>query len=390
MTPTQQRALANAAVAAVLTMLLGFAIVSLIPGGGSDLPIPPPPSTKPGTSCTPSWESVPSPDPQDGGSLLLGVSAVARDDAWAVGGAGDPAAPTATLTVRWNGAKWSVVQSPNPGTVSNVFEAVSALSPDAAWAVGRSSDGVTDAPFAAVWDGAAWTLQQLPTDLAGGGLTGVAAVSTDDVWAVGYVGTASTGEERALVLHWDGERWRREQVQAVGGGQSRLTAISVSAADDVWAVGIQHNTPLFLHFDGRSWDRTETDMAIDVAAVTAMSADSAWAVGSAVALWDGKTWAERGTSRGEGNLRGVASVGPDDVWAVGVRPGDKVDDERPLVQRWDGTHWAIVPGTGGSGSQVLTAVTALSDGTVLGVGYRDVQGDRSTFVLRGTTCVTGP
>ena len=231
MNAKRQRALVNAAVAAGLTAMLGLIVVALMPSGDDTVALPNPSgSSATPTTCEPTWETVPSPDPEDGGSLLLGVAAVAPDAAWAVGGAGDPVAPTSTLTIRWNGAEWDVVPSPNAGSAANRFDAVDALSPDAAWAVGRSSNGVGDVPTAAQWDGASWTLLPAPLDVTEGALTGVAAISTDDVWAVGYEGDVGTGEERALAIHWNGLRWETAPVQpAIGGGRTGLLAITGSS-----------------------------------------------------------------------------------------------------------------------------------------------------------------
>src|SRR3990170_1334320 len=385
----QQRALTNAAVAAGITALLGLIVVAVMPTE-RDVVVTASPTTSPSPPvvCEPSWAPVESPDPEDGGSLLLGVVAVAPDDAWAVGGAGDPVAPTSTLTIRWNGAEWDLVPSPNVGSVANRFDAVDALSPDAAWAVGRSSNGVGDVPIAAQWDGGAWTLLPLPADVTEGALTGVAAISTDDVWAVGHIGDAELGEELALALHWNGFEWEAAPVQpALGGGRTGLVAITGAVSSDLWAVGYQHNRPAILRYDGHVWARSSSEVAGDALAVVAIAPDDAWIVGEHVQHWDGSAWTELGTVRAGGMLRGVGVVGPADVWAVGDRTTSEASLPKPLVQRWDGTRWEALRGEGIPGSVSLTAVSALPDGTLLAVGYRDGQNGRSTFVIRGTTCV---
>jgi hypothetical protein len=385
----QRRALTNAGVAAGLTALLGLLIVALLPGedGTGSIPLPTGPTSTP-VACEPTWDVVPSPDPEDGGSLLLGVVAVAPDLAWAVGGAGDPVAPTSTLVVRWNGAEWDVVPSPNAGSATNRFDAVDALSPDAAWAVGRSSNGVGDVPTAAQWDGGSWTLLPSPLDVTEGAFTGVAAISTDDVWVVGYEGDAEVGEERALAVHWNGLGWEIAPVQpAIGGGRSGLLAISGSSGSDLWAVGYRHNRPVILRYDGRVWARSPSDVPGEVTAITNLAPDDAWAVGEAVQHWDGSTWGELGTVRAEGSLFGVAAVAPEDVWAVGSRITGGQGLVKPLVQRWDGIRWRLLGGQGVPGQGALTAVSALPDGTLLAVGYRDGQAGRSTLALRGTTCL---
>jgi hypothetical protein len=387
LSPKQQRALTNAAVTAGLTALIGLVVVQFVPAE-RETAAPPSPSSSPSPSvaCEPSWERVDSPDPEDGGSLLLGVAAVGADAAWAVGGAGDPVDPTATLAIQWNGAEWDVVSSPNPGSVANRFEAVAALSSDAAWAVGRASDGGFDYPMAAQWDGGDWTLLPLPTDFTEGALMGVAAIQTDDVWAVGYEGDVEDGTERAVALHWNGADWRPAPVlPTLGGGRTALLAVAATSRTDAWAVGYRRNQPVILHFDGRAWALSLSDVPGDALGVTGLGPQDAWVVGERVQRWDGTAWAGTGTVRAKGTLRAIDAIAPDDVWAVGDRPTE-ASILKPLVQRWDGPGWEVLRGRGGPGSISLTAISAVPDGTVLAVGYRDGPRGRSTYAIRGTTC----
>jgi hypothetical protein len=371
-------------------MLLGSALVATLTQEEPEVVVSPSPSPSPSVACEPSWEPVASPDPEDGGSLLLGVASLAADEAWAVGGAGDPVAPTSTLAVRWNGIGWDLVPSPNAGSSANRFDAVDALSPDAAWAVGRSSNGSGELPTAAQWDGVGWTLLTVPPELTEGALAGVAAFATNDIWAVGYVGDAAAGLERALALHWDGVEWETMPVKpAIGGGRSGLVAVSGVGPDDVWAVGYHRKQPLILRFDGRAWARSATDVPGTLTAVAAVGPDDVWAAGgSTIQHWDGAAWTALGTARGDGDLHGIAAVGTDDVWAVGTRVTPNEGILKPLVQHWDGQRWMLARGRA-VGSITVSAVGASPDGTVQAVGYRDARGARSTFALEAASCPVG-
>lgn len=388
LTTTQKTALRNAVIAGGLTMLFGSALVTLIERGEEPKPIAlPTPSISPAVTCQPSWGQIDTPVPDEGGSLLLGVSASAPDDAWAVGGAGDPEAPPSTLAIRWNGIDWDVTPSPNAGSVANRFDAVDAISPDAAWAVGRSSDGFGNSPAIAQWDGATWTAMTLPTDLGEGALTDVEAFATDDVWAVGFTGDEELKLERALALHWDGTAWRRVPVRpALGGGRSALLSISGIAPNDIWAIGDRRNQVEILRYDGSAWSRSEANADGNLTAVTSITPEDGWAVGESVLRWDGTAWGQGGNVRNDVELRSVAAVGPNDVWAVGSRPGSEQGTLKPFVTRWDGERWLPVEGGKAPGSAVLTSVAALPDGTVLAVGYRDAKGIRRAYAVRGTTC----
>ncbi len=65
--------------------------------------------------------------------------ALSVNDAWAVGsdtsGNGDQ-----VLTEHWNGAKWSVVASPNPANTNFLSAVTRVLGTDRLWAVGNYYD----------------------------------------------------------------------------------------------------------------------------------------------------------------------------------------------------------------------------------------------------------
>jgi hypothetical protein len=81
------------------------------------------------------------------------------------------------------------------------------------------------------------------TPASGGGLTGVAARSATDVWAVGSITdpAGTTGATGATTtLHWDGTAWSRV---ANPSGDSILRAVSATpGGGDLWAVGVGNGT----------------------------------------------------------------------------------------------------------------------------------------------------
>src|SRR4051812_47040318 len=86
--------------------------------------------------CTPDWQVVSSPNNGSMSDWINGVSAVAANDAWAVGYYDtDTGGGKKTLVEHWNGARWDLVTSPSLGDESEL-RAVSALAPNDVWAVG--------------------------------------------------------------------------------------------------------------------------------------------------------------------------------------------------------------------------------------------------------------
>ncbi len=171
------------------------------------------------------WSEVSSPNP--GGttsssdvSVVVGISANSATDAWAVGWYTNPATgATETLALHWNGTSWSKVASPNPGGTSSFaisyLNGVSANSTTDAWAVGYYFNPTTSAgeTLTLHWNGTKWSKVASPNP---GGTTsssndnylyGVSAGSAPDAWAVGYYLNQTTGAVETLILRWNGTSW---------------------------------------------------------------------------------------------------------------------------------------------------------------------------------------
>ena len=157
-----------------------------------------------GTSWTPTFIND-----TEGFEGLTGVSEDATNDAWAVGDVGG-----STLAIHWDGTSWSHVATPGPlGDGPNQLNAVVALAPDNAWAVGYSTPGLAgqSATLTLIlhWDGTTWSI--VPSPNVGPNtnrLLGITANSADDIYAFGSNFTADgSGNQMTLLLHWDGTSW---------------------------------------------------------------------------------------------------------------------------------------------------------------------------------------
>jgi hypothetical protein len=148
------------------------------------------------------WSIIPNPFPPPFVDLR-GITALSANDVWAVGAGGFN---NSTLIVHWNGKRWSIVPSPNPGASSNQLWGVTALSANDVWAVGGFSNRSTqrqivDKSLTMHWNGSRWSVVSSPSPgNIGNDLTSVTARSANDVWAVGT-------PYNNLIEHWDGSRW---------------------------------------------------------------------------------------------------------------------------------------------------------------------------------------
>src|SRR5947209_7919408 len=77
----------------------------------------------------------------------------------------------------------------------------------------------------------AWKFAYSPNGTGGSSLSGVAAVSGHDVWAVGQQGG------NTLTEHWNGAQWSIVHSPNVGSTGSFLQAVTAISTNDVWAVG---------------------------------------------------------------------------------------------------------------------------------------------------------
>ena len=88
---------------------------------------------------------------------LLGVTALSKDNAWAVGMIGGNGLydynSSWPLIEHWNGLQWKVVQDANLPGQQGILIAVSGLNKDDVWAVGM---GDNSAPIIEHWDGQSW------------------------------------------------------------------------------------------------------------------------------------------------------------------------------------------------------------------------------------------
>jgi hypothetical protein len=198
------------------------------------------------------------------------------------------------------------------------------------------------------FDGAAWTVHDIPADHA---LHGVWGTSPDDVWIVGSIPVPypdpdqhRMGEE-AEVFRWDRATGTvtREAAFYTDSGVARFHGVGGSGPDDVWAVGQKYPSgaaagyAFAAHFDGTSWtamaqpEEVQLDRTyLDVVARAPGAEDGCWiaGVGGSAVRFDGAAWTQASSPLTD-HLGGIAVRG-DVMFAAGY-PGK--------ILRWDGAGW---------------------------------------------------
>src|SRR5207302_1808527 len=131
-----------------------------------------------------------------------------------------------------------IVPSPNQGTSANWLYGVSAVSSNDVWAVGYYGNGNPYYTLTEHWNGSAWSIVPSPSPgQADNRLYGVAAVSANDVWAVGWCSGCGAELTHPVSLHWNGATWSEVPMPDRGGIYNELQGVVAVSANDVWAVG---------------------------------------------------------------------------------------------------------------------------------------------------------
>jgi hypothetical protein len=272
---------------------------------------------------------------------LLGAAVTSPSNVWAVGEYTNAQGGEQDLIVRWTGSEWLQVPSPNP------------------------------AP-----------LTQLNL------LTGVAAISSGEAWAVGEYGLVTGVDTKTLIARWSGGTWTQVPSPSPGSEENSLNGVAATGPASAWAVGYYDSDKgtrtLILRFAGHAWQRVPSPDLGPLNAVAATSSRDAWAVGSGGDLrngnlatvtehWNGRVWRRVpspnvASGSHDNQLTAVAAVSPKDAWAVG--DATTVDgSSQSFILHWNGARWTRVPSPNPySGYTTLNSLVVISSTNIWAVG----------------------
>jgi hypothetical protein len=321
------------------------------------------------------WSIINAPNAEQ--SYVNGMTAVSNNDVWAVGkSVANDFSSTNTLIEHYDGTAWKVILGVDSGIYATELNAIAHVSPTDIWAVGNSQDDVVSSQtLIEHWDGASWSVVDSPHGDGGiySTLKGISVVSPTDIWAVG-MSEDSGGVMQPLFLHYNGTDWRVVASPSLGSSIGMVNAVSSSSPTDVWAVGTITDTTttrtLIEHWNGSSWSIVNSPNSLGSTntrlwGVVALSASNAWAVGEDYASskilimnYDGATWKIIQTIS-TGTLKSIFSLSTNDIWAVGDNGAGQ-----PFVMHYNGANWGtvqspLINGVGGSLSTI--AATATND-----------------------------
>ena len=277
------------------------------------------------------WSVTPVPGPK--GSWLFGVSCVSATFCQAVGWADND---TNALTERWNGQAWVRVANPLHGSTLASLSSVSCVARDWCVAVGNYFDESAGYTRTLIerWNGKAWSLVGSPNrGTVSSTLFGVSCASRTWCTAVGnsFVGSFS-GPSHTLIERWNGKAWIIVATpNPVPNDYQILRGVSCASAASCTAVGRSVNGTLVESWNGRFWaliPSPSKDLGNELDGVDCASAASCQAVGSVSGStlsesWDGHVWSitpSPNAAKGYNALAGVSCISAVSCTAVG--PGN--------------------------------------------------------------------
>lgn len=190
------------------------------------------------------WSAVTVPVPSNAptNTTLDAISADGPNDVWAVGTYLDSANEQfETFSIHFNGTVWSVAAMPlSPSGQRAQFNGIKANSPADVWAVGDQGPASGGSPTTLIehFNGATWSVVPSPSPGTSAVLGGVTTSNAaNNVWAVGSFIAAGSSQRQTLTLNWNGSTWSvvSSPNSANPDGLSAVATNPGSAI--VWAVG---------------------------------------------------------------------------------------------------------------------------------------------------------
>jgi hypothetical protein len=249
---------------------------------------------------------------------------------------------------------WQVAATIAPNNEEVQLNAVTAISAQDAWAVGDI--GTADGSIVEHWNGTAWQQIAVPTAVTAKmqdpGALG--ATSDSNVWAFDFGGRW---------LRYNGSSWSSGQVPVLPGGQRSGLGLGPGLAvgsHDAWAFGFNGTATAKIYsyaayFNGSKWQAMSLPGPTGEYGVTdasAVSASDIWAVNAGgpgertangLVHWNGQRWNSvslPSSVADKDNLTSVLALPGGDVWVAGGIP-DGASKAQGVTALWNGHTWTV-------------------------------------------------
>ncbi len=338
-----------------------------------------------------SWSIVSSPNTSISQNNSLGsVACSASNDCWAAGTYQNAGGVYQTLILHWDGLAWSIVSSPNTNTGQiNQLAGIACISSTNCFAVGISVNGNGFPQTLTLrWNGATWSIVPSPNSSAmqENWLLGISCVASE-CWAVGYYHPGSF--HQVLVQKWDGVSWQISPSTNTSPSQDNiLNSVSCVAASQCFAAGSSSSAGLFRTLI-ETWNgpsssilpspNSDPAQSNTLNGISCSSATNCFAVGhyfnaSAVSQslteqWNGSAWTivTAYTLTAANELAGVHCPTTGSCWAVGDRNGSTLP--QTLIEQYAPS----TPAVGTVASRLIHSISGFFDVDLPQTGPRGVE-----------------
>ena len=268
-----------------------------------------------------------------------------------------------------------------PAVDDAALTAAAAVSSNDVWALG--AHGKNGSPFAQHWNGKAWKSVPVPSPMGSDyTMTAAVAIRGNDVWAVGN-GQNGAGDSVAIVEHWNGKAW--EPVKSPG-QKLELRAVMGTGPQDIWVAGdeqesvINDNRAVAEHWSGSGWTKYQVESHPGFLTSLSMTSGTVWAVGfnlddvalpTAVAFrYDvrSRKWSNAGVGIARAGLSSIVALSPTNVWAFGYYFEPDIH-AAALALHWNGSKWSVSPSPNFGTGDSFQAAAGAGGRSMWAVGY---------------------
>jgi hypothetical protein len=245
--------------------------------------------------------------------------------------------------------------------------------------------------FAAASGTPTWTLQNMANPVTFTNITSVSCQSTVCI-AAGSQQDPNTGNLLTLAETWSGASWTvMPTPNPTGSYESQLSAVSCTWATACTAVGWSDGFPLVERWNAGTWAIQTSPVPVGTTSAQFLGVscprsttgwdceavgiyyDSTGAQQLLAERWDGAAWTVQPIPLPSGGMNGYLSgascTSPTACTAVGYfQTSSSGSTYLPLIERWNGTTWAIQANPASSSSIYFKAVSCLTVNSCIAVG----------------------
>jgi hypothetical protein len=279
--------------------------------------------------------------------------------------------------LHWNGRSWTAVKFPTSDD-HDYFGTMAAFG-TAVFVSGGTASSPSH-PVLLGYNGTTWTTEKLPNLPASSNISALSATSANRLGLFAIASSCAATSCRSSVLKPGKSGW---SLVSVGGKGADLSGLAALSSKDIVAVGETPTSPgpfgkpLIERFNGSSWTSMKVASPLPTGVLTSANvsaAKSAWVAGdaetktAAAVLVDrlkGSTWALTKVKipGKNGVLDAFGGGSPSAAWLFATSYSGKVCASRATIiaEHWGGSSWVVVktpPWTTGAAAVITAAPSA--------------------------------